>query len=68
MNTEQQASGILVDTPLTTTIKPDSDIDSLKKRIVALEVENKRLETWLELISKGYSIAINQLSVNTRMP
>lgn len=68
MNTEQQASDILVASPGNETVKPDSDIASLQKRIAALEIENKRLETWLGLVSKGYSIAINQLSINARMP
>ena len=50
------------------TAKQEVDIEHLLEKITALEAENKRLETWLGLISKGYSIAINQLSVNTRMP
>jgi hypothetical protein len=68
MKTEQQAPDILADSPRHETVQPDSDIASLQKRIAALEIENKRLETWLGLVSKGYSIAINQLSMNTRMP
>lgn len=68
MNTEQQTPDILADSPRNETVHLDSDIASLQKKIAALEIENKRLETWLGLVSKGYSIAINQLSINTHMP
>lgn len=46
----------------------NTTVEQLLKKIALLETENKRLETWLGLVSKGYSIAINQLSVNSRMP
>jgi cell shape-determining protein MreC len=67
MNTELKESDMMT-TDTRTTTKQEVDIEHLLKKIIALEAENKRLETWLGLISKGYSIAINQLSVNTRMP
>jgi len=67
MNTELKESDMMT-TDTRTTAKQEVDIAHLLQKITALEAENKRLETWLGLISKGYSIAINQLSVNTRMP
>ena len=67
MNTELKESDMMT-TDTRITAKQEVDIEHLLKKITALEAENKRLETWLGLISKGYSIAINQLSVNTRMP
>jgi cell shape-determining protein MreC len=67
MNTELKESDMM-STDTRNTVKQEVDIEHLLEKITVLEAENKRLETWLELISKGYSIAINQLSVNTRMP
>jgi cell shape-determining protein MreC len=67
MNTELKKSDMMT-TDMRITAKQEVDIEHLLEKITALEAENKRLETWLGLISKGYSIAINQLSVNTRMP
>ncbi len=67
MNTELKESDMMT-TDTRNTAKQEVDIEHLLEKITALEAENKRLETWLGLISKGYSIAINQLSVNTRMP
>lgn len=67
MNAEPKES-VMMTTDTRNTAKQEVDIEHLLKKITSLEAENKRLETWLGLISKGYSIAINQLSANTRMP
>jgi cell shape-determining protein MreC len=67
MNTELKESDMMT-TDTRNTAKQEVDIEHLLEKITTLEAENKRLETWLGLISKGYSIAINQLSANTRMP